>query len=56
MWVIESHAGGVPILYIGGMNHDVQEKAERVDENLPLASRDLLARIEALRVERGAPF
>jgi hypothetical protein len=38
------------------MNDDVQEKAERIDEDVPLAARDLLARIKALRVERGAPF
>jgi hypothetical protein len=38
------------------MNDDVQQEAERVDEDLPLAARDLLARIMALWVERGAPF
>ena len=35
------------------MNDDVQQEAERVDENVPLAARDLLARIVALRVERS---
>jgi len=53
---IEDQPRAVPILHISGMDHDVQEKAERIDENMPLAARDLLARIEALRVERGAPF
>jgi hypothetical protein len=38
------------------MNDDVQEKAECVDEDVPLATRDLLARIKTLRVELGAPF
>jgi hypothetical protein len=38
------------------MDDDVQEKAEGVDKNMPLATRDFLARIKALRVERGAPF
>jgi len=38
------------------VDHDAQEKAERVDENVPLAARNLLARIEALGVDRGAPF
>jgi hypothetical protein len=49
-------AGQSAILYIGGMDDDVQEKAERVDKDMPLAARDFLARIKALRVERGAPF
>lgn len=53
---IEDQPRAVAILHIGGMNHDVQEKAERVDENVPLAAGNLLARIKALRVERGAPF
>jgi hypothetical protein len=38
------------------MNDDAQQEAERIDEDVPLATRDLLARIKALRVERGAPF
>ena len=46
----------VAILHVGGMNDDAQEKAERIDEDVPLAARDLLARIKALRVERGTPF
>lgn len=53
---IEDQSGAVAILHIGGMDNDVQEKAERVDQNMSLAARDLLARIKALRVERGAPF
>jgi len=46
----------VAILHVGGMDHDVQEEAERIDEDMPLAARDLLARIEALRVDRRPPF
>jgi len=50
------------------MDHDVQEEAERIDEDVPLAARDLLARIprvrplagprtgSALRVDRRPPF
>ena len=53
---IEYHPGAVAILQISAMDDDVQEKAERVDENMPLATRDLLASIKALRIERGAPF
>jgi len=33
-----------------------QAKAERIDENVALATFDLLARIEALRVEPSPPF
>jgi hypothetical protein len=38
------------------MHNDTQEEAKGIDQDVPLASRDLLARIEALRVERRAPF
>ena len=54
--LIEDQPRAVAILDVGGMHDDVQEKAERVDENMPFAARDLLARIKPLRVERGAPF
>lgn len=54
--LVENQPCSVAILHVGGMNDDVQEKAERIDEDMPLAARDLLARIKALRVERGAPF
>ena len=53
---IEDKPRPVAILHIGRVDDDVQEEAERVDEDVPLAARDLLARIEPLRVERGAPF
>ena len=53
---VEDQPGAIAILHIGGMDNDVQEKAERVDQNMSLAARDLFARIKALRVERGAPF
>jgi hypothetical protein len=45
-----------PDLDMGGMNCNTQQQAERVDENVSLAARDLLACIEALRIERGPPF
>ena len=54
--LVEDQSRAVAILDVGGMNDDIQEKAERVDENMPFAARDLLTRIIALRVERGAPF
>lgn len=53
---IEDEPCAVAVLHRGRVNDDVQEEAERVDEDVPLAARDLLARIVALRVERGAPF
>ena len=53
---IEDEPRAIAILHIGRMDDDAQQEAERVDEDVPLAARDLLARIVALRVERGAPF
>ena len=49
-------ARAVAILNVGGVDDDAQQKAERVDEDMALAAGDFLARIIALRVERGAPF
>lgn len=46
----------VAILHMGGMDYDTQQQAERIDEDVALATRDLLAGIKALRVERRAPF
>jgi hypothetical protein len=46
----------VAILQMGGMDYDAQQEAERIDEDMALATRDLLAGIKALRVERRAPF
>lgn len=54
--LVEDQPRPVAVLDVGGMNDDLQEKAERVDENMPFAARNLLARIIALRVERRAPF
>lgn len=53
---IENERCTIAVLHAGRMDNDVQQEAERIDENMPFAARDLLARIEALRVERGAPF
>lgn len=46
----------VAILDIGGKNTYAEQEAERVDEDVTLATRNLLARIEALRVQRRPPF
>ena len=53
---VEDQSRSVAILHGGRMDDDIQQETERIDEDVPLATRDLLARIEALRVERGAPF
>ncbi len=53
---IEDEACAIAVLDVGGVNDDVQDETERVDEYMPLAARNLLARIIALRVERRAPF
>ena len=48
--------GAVAILDIAGSDEDVQQEAERVDQNMALAARRLFAGIIARRVERGPPF
>ena len=53
---IDDEPRAVAILHVARVNDDVQQEAERVNEDMPLAARDLLARIEALRVEPGTPF
>lgn len=53
---IEHKFHAIAILNVGGMNRDAQQEAERVDEDMPLAAGDLLARIIALRVHRDPPF
>jgi len=53
---IEHELDTVAILNVGGMNRNAQQEAERVDEDMPLAPRDLLARVIALRVQRRPPF
>lgn len=46
----------VAILHISRVDGDAQQQAQRVDQDVALAAGNLLARIKALRVERGAPF
>jgi hypothetical protein len=53
---VEHQGYPVGILNVGSMRSHAQQQAKRIDENVALATRDLLARIEALRVERGPPF
>ena len=44
-------ACAIAILNVCRMDHDAQQQAERIDEDVAFATRDLLARIEALRIE-----
>jgi hypothetical protein len=53
---IENQPSPVAVLKVGGMDDDIQQKAERVDKDVALAPSDLLARIKPLRIKRGAPF
>ena len=48
--------GAVAILHAGGMDRDVQEETLRIDKDVAFAAGDLLARIEALRIDRRPPF
>ena len=48
--------GTVTVLNIGRMNDDVQQEAQRVDQDVPLATFDLLARVVARRIEPSPPF
>ena len=41
--------GSVAILNVGGMHNDGQNQAQGVDDNVPLAIVDLLARVIAMR-------
>ena len=53
---IEDEQSAVAILHGSRVDDDVQQQAERVDQNMPFAAGDLLGCIKALRVKRGAPF
>ena len=43
----QQREGAIAILDIGGKDHDVQQQTQRVDEDVPLATLDLLARVVA---------
>ncbi len=53
---VEYERRTVAILNVGGMNRNAQQEAERIDEDMPLAARDFLARVIALRVKQSPPF
>jgi hypothetical protein len=46
----------VAILNVGGVDGNAQQEAERIDEYMPLAARDLLAGVITLRIEQSPPF
>jgi hypothetical protein len=49
-------SGTVTVLNIGGMNDDAQKEAKGIDEDVALASFDLLARVVTRGIERRPPF
>jgi hypothetical protein len=49
-------ARAIAVLHVGRVDGHAQQEAQRIDQDVALAAGDLLARIEALRVKRGAPF
>ena len=46
----------ITVLNISGMNDDVQQQAQCVDQDVPLSTFDLLARVVARRIEQSPPF
>ncbi len=53
---VEDQPGAIAILDVGRVDDDVQQETEPVDEDVPLAAFDLLARVIARRIERRPPF
>lgn len=45
----QDQAGAIPVLDVRRMDDDSQDQPERVDDNVPLAAVDLLARVIAAR-------
>lgn len=54
--VAQQAAGAIAVLDIGAMDDDIQQQAEGVDDDMAFAARDFLARVVALRIDRGPPF
>ena len=54
--VAQQTADAIAVLQVSAMDDDVQQQAEGVDDDVPLAAGDLLARVIALRVDRSPPF
>ena len=54
--LIKHQSRTVAILHVGGVDNDIQEQAERVDENMPLAARNLLAASKPCGSSPAPPF
>ena len=52
----EQQRPAVAVLNIGGMNDRVQQQALRVYQDMALLALDFLARVVAVRIDRGPPF
>lgn len=48
--------GAVAILDVGGKNDNAQQQTQGVDEDVPFAALDLLARVVARSIEQSPPF
>src|ERR1044071_6275402 len=46
----------IAILNVGWVDRDAQQQAERIDEDVPFAARDLFARVETLAGRAQSPF
>jgi hypothetical protein len=53
---VEHQSRAIAVLQVGRVHDDGQQQSERVDEDVVLDPFDLLARIEADRVDLRAPF
>jgi hypothetical protein len=53
---VEHQRNAGAVLDVARMDGDVQQQTARVDQDVTLATRELLASIIALRVERRLPF
>jgi hypothetical protein len=52
----ENQYATVAVLNVGRMNDGMQEKAYRIDQNMPLLAFDLLARVVTGWINAGPPF
>jgi hypothetical protein len=56
MGSLQNFDGSVSVLNVGWKHSDAQQKSKLVNEDVALASRNLLACVIALRVQSRAPF
>ena len=53
---VEHQFRAIAVLDVGGVNGNAQEQAKRVDKDVPLAARDFLGAVKALRIDLRPPF